>query len=89
MQFLILIFVLSGFYETQGNIWNQMSKLKDANEVVQGTVIGLLVKDPRLLLPKKKNFNNVKKQNDQLGIYSRNSNDLGKYNRRIMLGSCF
>lgn len=57
-----------------------MSKLQDANDVVQGTVIGLLVKDPRLLLPKKKAFNKIKQQNDQLSVYSKNSNDLGKWN---------
>ena len=55
-----------------------MSKLQGANDVVQGTVIGLLVKDPRLLLPKKKTFNKIKQQIDQLSVYSKISNDLGK-----------
>lgn len=45
-------------FEKQAKIWNNIKCcVKDPNEVCPSTVIGLIVKDPRLVLPKKKSFN--------------------------------
>ena len=41
-------------YENQAETWNKIRlKLKEPNDIVPSTVIGLLVKDPRLVMPKK------------------------------------
>ncbi len=45
-------------YEIQASIWDKIkSCVSSPNEVTQSSVISMLVKDPRLLLPKKKAFN--------------------------------
>jgi hypothetical protein len=46
--------------------------LKDPNEIAMNTVIGLLVKDPRLLMPKKKSFNKCQQQHGKLNYFSPN-----------------
>ena len=40
--------------------------IKDPNEVVCSSVLGLLVKDPRLAMPKKKSFNQINEQNQKI-----------------------
>ena len=54
-------------YENQAETWNKIRlKLKEPNDIVPSTVIGLLVKDPRLIMPKKKLFNKVKEKNESI-----------------------
>lgn len=54
-------------YESQISIWNKIkSSIRDPNEITNSAVLGLLVKDPRLVLPKKKSFKQMYKQNDAI-----------------------
>lgn len=54
-------------YENQIQVWEKIkSSIRDTNELTSSVVLGLLVKDPRLVLPKKKSFNQVRKQNESI-----------------------
>jgi hypothetical protein len=54
------------YYQHHADIWNKFKlSLKNPNDVTSQTVISLLVKDPRLSMPKKKMFNKVQKKNDE------------------------
>ena len=72
------------------------SIISDPNEVTSSSVISLLVKDPRFVLPKKKSFNNVNKQNKQLNLFSKNQmsqgfakSQLTILNFELFHGNCF
>ncbi len=48
------------FYDKQASIWNKIKQsLNELNDFPASCVLGLLVKDPRLMLPRKKAFNKV------------------------------
>jgi len=54
------------YYQHHADIWNKFKlSLKNPNDVTSQTVISLLVKDPRLSMPKKKMFNKVQKKNEE------------------------
>ena len=47
-------------FEFQAGIWDKIKNFASSSkEITPSSVIGLLVKDPRLVLPKKKAFNKV------------------------------
>lgn len=59
-------------YEKQMGVWEKIkSSAKEPSEVTSSSVIGLLVKDPRLALPRKKSFKQVSQENER--IDSRNA----------------
>ena len=65
--------LMEKYYENQSELWNQINfSLKNPNDLVGSTVIGLLVRDPRLTLPKKKQFNAVKEKNDKINSFKNN-----------------
>lgn len=45
--------------------------MKNPSDIITSSVISLLVKDPRLSLPKRKSFNKVNEQNDEINSYSK------------------
>ncbi len=49
--------------KTQEALWDKIKNINNSGDIPPSTVIGLLVKDPRIILPKKKLFNTVKEQN--------------------------
>ncbi|CAF0708528.1 unnamed protein product [Brachionus calyciflorus] len=66
-------------FEKQTEIWNNIkSSIKDPNEVCPSTILGLLVKDPRLVLPKKKSFNKINEN------YKLPKNGLDEENQKII-----
>jgi hypothetical protein len=51
------------YYEKQTETWQKIqASISNPNEVIQSFAIALLVKDPRLILPKKKSFNKTHQQ---------------------------
>jgi hypothetical protein len=48
-------------YQKQGKYWTT-SCINDSESVTSSTIVGLLVKDPRMFLPKKKAFNKMLSQ---------------------------
>ena len=49
--------------KNQETVWNKIKNISNSGDVPPSIVIGLLVKDARIILPKKKLFNTVKEQN--------------------------
>ncbi len=67
----------SGDYDFQASVWDRIkSCVSSPNEVTQSSVIGLLVKDPRLLLPKKKAFNKAEAAKNQITCLSSSAEGL-------------
>ena len=49
----------------QEAVWDKIKNINNPCEAPPYQVIGLLVNDPRIVLPKKKLFNTVKEQNNK------------------------
>jgi hypothetical protein len=49
--------------KNQESMWNKIKNISNPGDITPSHAIGLLVKDPRLVLPKKKLFNTVKEEN--------------------------
>lgn len=65
-------------YSAQNELWNKIKTcLKNPNDVTPSTVLSLLVKDPRLVLPKKKSFNKVYDQYKKINCFSKDKIDNG------------
>lgn len=57
----------------QSELWNKIKfSIRDPNDIVSSTIFGLVVKDPRLILPKKKAFNKVVDQNKEIDLSAKN-----------------
>ncbi len=59
------------FYKQQSEIWNKIKfSSENVSRITAKKVFGLLVKDPRLMMPKKKSFNKISIQREKLVEYS-------------------
>ena len=67
-------------FQKQSNIWNHIKfSIKEPSEVCPSVIIGLLVKDPRLLLPKKKAFKKI------FEIHSKPESNLDYETRKVII----
>ena len=67
------------YFTSQAELWSKIkNSISSPNEVTAALTIGLLVKDPRLILPKKKTFNKSEAQNTNINCYSNSEFSPGK-----------
>jgi ribonuclease P/MRP protein subunit POP1 len=57
----------------QMNLWEQVRQICDPSELTPSLAVGLLVKDPRLILPKKKSFKTTQEQNTRNSQFTLNT----------------
>lgn len=69
----------TSYFTSQAKLWSSIkNSISSPNEVTAALTIGLLVKDPRLILPKKKSFNKSEAHNANINCYSNNEFNSGK-----------